>query len=129
MDRRRRRVVAGGDLNAVDRSTTFGEALETIRRVAGSSAEFEWVDPDFLAANEVGEWMELPLWLHGAEHAGMLSIDPKAAFEAGLTTRPLEETTRDTLAWIRAGEAPDDPPAGLDRAKERQTLDVWLSKQ
>ena len=63
--------------------------------------------------------MELPLWLHGAEHAGMLSIDPKAAFAAGLTTRPLEETTRDTLAWIRAGEAPDDPPAGLDRAKER----------
>ena len=108
---------------------TRGDAFETIRRVTGSDAEFEWVEPDFLAANEVGEWMELPLWLHAAEHAGMLSIDPKAAFEAGLTTRPLEETTRDTLAWVRAGEAPDDPPAGLERAKERQVLDAWLSKQ
>jgi 2'-hydroxyisoflavone reductase len=118
-----------GTFNAVDRPTPRGDAFDTIRRVTGSDAEFEWVEPDFLAANDVGEWMELPLWLYADEHAGMLSIDPKAAFEAGLTTRPLEETTRDTLAWVRRGDAPDEPPAGLGRAKERQVLDAWLSKQ
>ncbi len=50
--------------------------FETCRRVAGSDAELVWVDGDFLAEHEVGEWMELPLWLHAPEYAGMLSVDP-----------------------------------------------------
>ena len=50
----------------------------------------------------------------------MLSTSIRAAaLAAGLRTRPLEETVRDTLAWVRSGEAPADPPAGLDREKER----------
>ena len=68
--------------------------------------------------------MELPLWLHSQEYASMLSVDPTAAFAAGLQARPLDETTLDTLAWIHAG----DSDAGLDRAKERRVLDNWLSK-
>ena len=47
----------------------------------------------------------------------MLSVDPAAAFAAGLETRPLEETVRDTLDWARSGEAPAEPPAG-PRARE-----------
>ena len=41
----------------------------------------------------------------------------------GCETRPLEETVRDTLDWVRSGEAPIEPPAGLDRAKEQAVLD------
>ena len=59
----------------------------------------------------------------------MLAIDPTAAFAAGLETRPLAETVRDTLAWVRSGEAPAEPPAGLAREKERPVLDAWLSKE
>jgi 2'-hydroxyisoflavone reductase len=117
-----------GTFNAVGRPTARGEALETIGRVAGAGAELVWVDPAFLAAHEVGEWMELPLWLHSPEYASMLSVDPAPAFAAGLRARPLEETARDTLAWVQAGEAPADAPAGLGRDKERQLLDNWLSK-
>jgi len=90
--------------------------------------EVVWVDGAFLAAHEVGEWMELPLWLIDPAFAGMLSVDPSAAFAAGLEPRPLEETVRDTLAWIAAGDAPADTGAGLDRAKEQAVLDSWLSK-
>ena len=50
--------------------------------------------------------MELPLWLIDPAFAGMLSVDPSAAFAAGLEPRPLEETVRDTLAWVAAGDAP-----------------------
>jgi hypothetical protein len=50
------------------------------------------------------------------------------AIAAGLHPRPLEETVRDTLDWVRSGEAPSEPPAGLDRAKEQLVLDRWLSK-
>jgi 2'-hydroxyisoflavone reductase len=122
-----------GTFNAVDRPTTRAALVETCRRAAsddgmGTDAEVVWVEPDFLLEQAVGEWMELPLWLHASEYAGMLSIDPARAFAAGLQTRPLAETAADTLAWVRSGEAPADPPAGLARDKERAVLDSWLSK-
>jgi 2'-hydroxyisoflavone reductase len=59
----------------------------------------------------------------------MLGVDPAAAFATGLETRPLAETVRDTLAWVRSGEAPTEPPAGLDREKEQRVLDAWFSKE
>ncbi len=118
-----------GTFNAVDRPTTRELMFETCRRVAGSDAEFVWVDGDFLAEHEVGEWMEVPLWLHSPDYAGMLEVDPAAAFAAGLEPRPLEETVQATLDWARSSEAPTAPPAGLAREKEEQVLDDWLSKE
>ncbi len=117
-----------GTFNAVDRPTTRESVFETCRRVAASDAEVVWVDGDFLIEHEVGEWMELPLWLQAPEYAAMLSVDPAAAFAAGLETRPLEETVRATLDWARSGDAPPEPPAGLARDKEQRVLDEWLSK-
>jgi 2'-hydroxyisoflavone reductase len=114
-----------GTYNAVDRSTTRSDLFEACRRVAGSEVELVWVEPEFLVEHEVGEWMELPLWLHDPQYSGMLAVDPTAAFAAGLETRPLEETVRDTLDWVHSGEAPADPPAGLDRQKERRVLEAW----
>jgi 2'-hydroxyisoflavone reductase len=118
-----------GTYNAVDRPLTRAELLETCRRTAGADAELVWVAPDFLLARGVGEWLELPLWLASPEYAGMLSVDPSPAFAAGLETRPLEETVRDTLAWVESGEAPTDTGAGIDPARERRLLDAWLSKE
>jgi 2'-hydroxyisoflavone reductase len=117
-----------GTYNAVDRPTTRGTMIEPCRDVAGTDAEIVWVDPDFLHEQAVEEWMELPLWLYDESYRGMLSVDPSAAFAAGLETRPLAETARDTLEWARSGQAPPDPPAGLDREKEQAVLDEWLSK-
>ncbi len=121
-------VRLAGTFNAVDEPTTRRALIETCRDVAETDAEIVWVDEAFLLEQDVGEWMELPLWLASPEYAGMLSVDASPAFAAGLETRPLAETVRDTLAWVRSGEAPADPPAGLDRAKEQAVLDNWLSK-
>jgi len=118
-----------GTYNAVDRPTSRAVLVETCRRVAGVDADIVWVDSAFLVEHEVGEWMELPLWLASPGWAGMLSVDPVAAFAAGLETRPLEETARDTLDWVQSGEGPTDPPAGLAREKEQAVLDAWLSKE
>jgi 2'-hydroxyisoflavone reductase len=114
-----------GTFNAVDRPTTRAQLFETCREVTGSDAELVWIDGDFLAEHEVGEWMELPLWLHDPDYAGMLSVDPSAAFAAGLEPRPLEETVHATLEWARSGEAPAESPAGLAREKEQRVLDAW----
>jgi len=117
-----------GTYNAVDRPVPRSILVETCQRVAGVDADVVWVDGAFLAEHEVGEWMELPLWLIDPAYAGMLSVDPSAAFAAGLQPRPFEETVRDTLDWVAAGDAPTETPAGLDRGKEQVVLDAWLSK-
>ncbi len=116
-----------GTFNAVDRPTTRAELLATCNRVAGAEAELVWVDGEFLAAQGVGEWLELPLWVHSAELAGLLAVDPARAFAAGLETRPLADTVRDTLEWVGSGEAPVTE-AGLARAKEERLLRAWAER-
>ena len=69
-----------------------------------------WVDPEFLVEHEVGEWMELPLWLHDAGYAAMLSTPVEPALAAGLQIRPLIETVAATLEWVASEEHdPSDP--------------------
>jgi 2'-hydroxyisoflavone reductase len=119
----------GGTYNAVGPVTTRERVLETCRTVAAADAELVWVDPNFLNEQGVEEWMELPLWLYDEKYRGMLSVDASPAFAAGLRTRPLEETVRDTLDWAQSAEAPAEYPAGLAREKEQAVLDAWLSKE
>jgi 2'-hydroxyisoflavone reductase len=71
--------------------------LEACREVSGSDASFEWVPAELLKEHEVGEWMELPLWIADPDAAAMHDVDVSRAVAAGLTFRPLEETVRDTL--------------------------------
>jgi hypothetical protein len=52
-----------------------------------------------------------------------MTHDVAASYEAGLVTRPLSETARDTLEWLRA--EPDATVTGLTRDEERAVLDAW----
>ena len=120
----------GGTYNAVDRPTTARALFETCRRVAGADAELVWVDGDFLAEHEIGEWMELPLWLHDPEHRGMLVASTRRRRSRPGSRRGRSRrrcATRST--GCASGEAPSEPPAGLDREKEQAVLDEWLSKE
>jgi len=117
-----------GTYNAIGPRTTIGALLAACVAVAGTDPQLEWVDPGFLAAHDVAEWLELPLWLHSPEYAGMADTDNARAVAAGLAFRPLAETIADTLAWARSGAAPAAPPAGLDRDKERRLLAAWDSE-
>jgi 2'-hydroxyisoflavone reductase len=117
-----------GTFNAIAPPTTIGEVVDTCRRVAASNADVVWVDSEFLVKQEVGEWMELPLWISDPAYRSMQQTPVERATASGLRHRPLEETVRDTLAWVRTGESPSEPPAGLDRDKEQRVLDAWLSK-
>jgi 2'-hydroxyisoflavone reductase len=88
-------------------------------RVAGTKAQLHWAPDDFLRAEGVGEWQELPLWLVDPEWGGMMDVHP-----ARVPARPLDETIRDVLA----GTAPSDKPgphvpgAGLSAEREAQLL-------
>ena len=88
-----------------------------------------WVDQDFLAEHGVDPWdgpRSLPVWLPQPEYSWLMSVDVEASYDAGLQTRPLADTARDTLAWLRA--EPDAPVAGLDRQAEAAVLDAWRNR-
>ena len=46
-------------------SGTFNATNEGVpwRRAAGRRADVTWVTDEFLQEHDVGEWMELPLWI------------------------------------------------------------------
>lgn len=108
---------------------TMGEVIEACHQVSDSEADFVWADEQFLLAQNVGPWMELPLWIptSDAESAGFFAFDCSKAFAAGLQFRPLEETIKDTLVW--ANSRPADHPwrAGLKREREQELLALWDS--
>ena len=47
--------------------TTMGAWLDTARQQLAPTARFTWVDEDFLLAQGVAPWTDLPLWLPGAQ--------------------------------------------------------------
>jgi 2'-hydroxyisoflavone reductase len=113
-----------GTFNAVgpELPLTMEQVLEACRTVVGEGARLVWAPQEWLVEQGVEEWMELPLWLSSPEYRGLTSVDGSRAVGAGLRFRPLAATVADTLAWAGSGEAPLDPPAGLDRKRERELL-------
>ena len=118
---------------------TMGELVETARAVSGSNAVFTWIDEPFLLEHEVGEWMELPLWIAETGDPAwrrFMEVDVGRAVEAGLKTRPMADTIRDTLEWALKTGDPGAPlasglelgEAGLQPGREAELLTEWRAR-
>jgi 2'-hydroxyisoflavone reductase len=117
---------AAGEFNATGPvpPPTMEQFLEACRTATASDARFVWVDVEFLSEHEVGEWMELPLWIGAVseEMTGLLDADVSKAVAQGLTFRPVEATIRATLA-----EAQLTGEAGMKPGRERELLEAWAA--
>jgi 2'-hydroxyisoflavone reductase len=114
-----------GVFDATSPVLRLGDLVEEVTAAVGGSATVVWADAEFLRERDVAHWSgprSLPLWLP-EEARGMTSHDVSAALAAGLTFRPIAETARDTLAWLRSQH--DPPRTGLTRAEEQDLLDDW----
>jgi 2'-hydroxyisoflavone reductase len=114
---------ASGIFNLTGKSRSFVSLLETCREVAKSNAQTKWIGEDKIKGAGVAGWTELPLWLPSsdAQYLHFLDVSVDHAFRHGLTTRPLDETISDILAWDRARR--DEPlKAGLSPEKEALLL-------
>ena len=100
-------------------------ALEVSRRVSGSAASFTWIPDDFLEKQQLGEWIELPLWIPEREGPGVGDVNCARAISAGLTFRPLAETVRATLDWLATRPADYVWKAGLAPEREAEVLAAW----
>jgi 2'-hydroxyisoflavone reductase len=96
----------------------------------GAVPSLTWVDQDFLAAQGIQPWAgerSLPMWLPVPEYAGFMSRDVSPSLAAGLVSRPLDQTVRDTLAWLATGPQ-RTPRAGISPADEAAVLKAWHSR-
>jgi nucleoside-diphosphate-sugar epimerase len=106
-----------------------GEVIAATAEGVGTSPDVVWAGQEFLTENGVEPWMgevALPLWLPRPEYEGMMTHDHEASRRAGLVVRPVADTARDTLAWLR--ENPDAPRTGMSREREAEVLAAWEAR-
>lgn len=83
-----------GAYHAIGQPSTLRELLQTARAELNPSVEF--IERD-LEANGIVPWTDLPLVVEPGY--GTFRLDPSKATAAGLRTRDLGESVRDTAAW------------------------------
>ena len=110
----------------------IGDMLETVKSALSSSAKFTWVNADFLEAQKVAPWSDMPVWIPPrGEEAGGNQISNKRALAKGLIFRAMADTTRDTVAWFKS--QPQDRQsklkAGLSPERETEVLAAWHKQQ
>lgn len=107
---------------------TMRELLTTARDLAGADTTFVWIDHAFAEAHGLLDDASdpLPLWTPQIPSAHL--FDPAKAVASGLTTRPIVDTVRDTLAWDEGRGAPWPMEAGLSDERERELLAAWRAR-
>jgi len=119
------RDLAGWIVDCVERQVTgvFNATNEGVAwRELLAGAEVTWVSDEHLAAHEVGEWMELPLWIGDPARAGMHRTDIGRAVAQGLSYRPVAET----IAAAAGAQAVEG--VGLTPEREAELLSAWRNR-
>ena len=111
---------------------TMGERLDGIKKATKAESRFTWADADFLAAQKVRPWSDMPVWVppRGGE-AGFAEISIKKALDKGLTFRTIPDTARATLDWFRkqTAERQAKLKAGLTAEREAEVLAAWHAQK
>jgi len=116
------------NVTGTPRALNFGDVLDASREASGIDARFTFVPSEFLQTQNVGEWIELPLWIADSdEMASLLTIGTERARATGLQLRSLTTTAGDVLAEYR--RRPDPAlRAGLAPEKEAAVLAAWHAR-
>jgi nucleoside-diphosphate-sugar epimerase len=119
-----------GAFHAASPPPPFGmaELLErSAAAIAPAGTTLTWVEAGWLAAAGQ-DGMSLPLWSEGSREFA-LALDPAAAYATGLAPRPLEDTVRDTLAWVESSGDMTREGVGLDPQREAELLARWHAER
>jgi 2'-hydroxyisoflavone reductase len=105
---------------------TMSTLLEACQAVAGRGARLHWASEDFLRAQGIRSWGNMPLWAPLSEEAGFTQIDGSRAREAGFMPRPVEETIRGVLAATRLPlDYEFGARGGIPATQEQDVLNAW----
>jgi len=113
------------------RSMTMKQFVAGVAQGVGARPDLRWVPADWLEAQKVSGWSDLPVWLPGSGRTeGFHRRRNAAAQAAGLTFRPLSTTAADTLAWWNGlpADRRAKPRTGLTPEREAELLAQWKAK-
>jgi len=105
--------------------------LYGIRATVDNQISFTWVDADFLEKHEVQAWMHMTVWVPPVgEYAGFSTSNIDRAIEAGLTFRPLADTTVATIDYWNSldEERHGKVRAGCPPELEQTVLAAWRAR-
>ena len=109
---------------------TMRQMLTGIASAIHANPTIEWVSTDFLKAEKVEAWSDMPTWIPGrGDTAGFGRRSIKKAIANGLTFRPLSQTASDTLAWFKQqpAERQEKLKAGIAPEREKEVLAKWAA--
>jgi 2'-hydroxyisoflavone reductase len=107
---------------------TMAQMLDGIMKVTKAGAQLTWVDADFLAAQKVSAWSDMPVWVPPrGDEVGFSRISIKKALDKGLTFRSVPDTAQATLDWFRKQPAERQATlrAGIKPEREVEVLAAW----
>jgi 2'-hydroxyisoflavone reductase len=111
---------------------TMAEMLMGIRAATTAGAKIVWVPADFLRAQKVRPWSDMPVWVPTTpDTLGFSRRSNRKAVAAGLTFRPLAQTALETLAWFKSlpAERQATLKAGIKAERERDVLAAWTARK
>jgi 2'-hydroxyisoflavone reductase len=122
-----------GTFNATgpDYPLSTAAMLHGIRATNTAGARLTWIPTDFLTAQKVSQWSDMPVWIPArGDSTGFAQRDISRALATGLSFRTLATTAIDTLAWFRSLPAGRQATldAGLTPERENAVLKAWKSK-
>ncbi len=100
-----------------------------------SPAELHWASEDFLRANEVFSFTDLPLWAPLSEDRGFMQISNKKLIESGFEFTPVQQTLADCLSWYEQNKEKElnfgtkETGVGLERSRELRLIEDLLQSQ
>jgi len=122
------RALGAFNAGGPDYELSTAAMLHGIRATNPAGAKLTFTTADFLRAQGVRAWSDLPVWIPGqGDTAGFHRVSLARALATGLTYRPLAVTAADTLAWFNTlpPERRNALKAGLAPEREAQLLRAW----
>jgi 2'-hydroxyisoflavone reductase len=123
-----------GVFNAVgpNHGRPFQEFIDRMHQALAGRGTYTWVATDFLLANDVRPYSDVPVWQPGSgKTAGFARFDVTPELAAGLKFRTLETTAVETLEWFRK-QTPDGSltvKAGMKPEREAELLALWKARK
>jgi 2'-hydroxyisoflavone reductase len=105
-------------------TATRADVLVAATRASGADTRVTWADGPWLDA-ELGEDRDraFPMW--DPQERGFHRYDSSRAVAAGLSTRPLADTVRDTIAWDADRGEEAERGCGLEPIRESELIAAW----
>ena len=111
---------------------TMGKMLNEIKSAIKSNATFTWAPADFLRAQKVRAWSDMPTWVPPiGDSIGFSQINVQKAIGKGLTFRSIGDTTKVTLQWFhkQTPERQAKLKSGLTAEREAAVLAAFHAQQ